>query len=67
MPHLESLAVLSAAAFFVGTLLLFDALVGTAAFSERTLSLFDTLVEQVLPFEFILTLKKKVKYLSLSL
>ena len=59
MPHLESLAGLSAVAFFVGTLLLFDALVGMAAFSERTLPLFDALVGQVLPFEFILTLKNE--------
>ena len=66
MPHLELLAVLSAAAFLVGTLFLVDALMGTTAFPERTLPLFDALVEQVLPFEFILTLKK-VKYLSLSL
>ena len=57
------MTVLSAAAFFVGTLLLFDALVGTAAFSGRTLPLFDALAGQVLPFEFILTLKKRVKYL----
>ena len=59
MPHLESLAVLSAAALIVGTIFLVDALMGTAAFPERTLPLFAALVEQDLPFEFILTLKKK--------